>query len=283
MVKRNVWETLIGAALLLALFYVVAVAPYRPQDRERLAPGLYAHRGLHDQRQGAPENSLPAFLRAAERGYGVELDVRLTADGQVVVFHDANLARASGAPLKVSELTLSQLKRFPLFGTGQSVPTLAEALQALGGRTPLLVEIKTDGRLAELCAKVMDQLRGYQGSYSVQSFDPRVLMWFKQNQPRVLRGQLSANMFRLDNELPLMLRLPLTNLLTNFLTQPDFVSYRFQDVDQPAFRMCRQLFGLPTAGWTIRSAQDLERVCAWFDVFIFEGFEPEALRNSGHA
>ena len=163
-------------ALLLALFllYVFLTAPAR---RGRALPlaRLYAHRGLHGN--GASENSLTAFERACEAGVGIELDVRLSADGEAVVFHDATPERLCGRRERVDALTLAQLRALSL-PDGSRIPTLEEALACVSGRVPLLVEVKNGRGLTRLCAQTLTQLRSYSGPWAVESFDPRAVRYF---------------------------------------------------------------------------------------------------------
>lgn len=103
---------------------------------------LFAHRGFFTPDQRIPENSMPAFLAAAENGYGIEMDIQLTKDNQVVVFHDHTLTRMCGIDLPVRELTYEELQKFPLAGTQERIPLFKDVLKAVHGRVPLLVEIK---------------------------------------------------------------------------------------------------------------------------------------------
>ena len=164
----------------------------------------FAHRGLHDRDLGIPENSLAAFRRARDLGFGVELDVHLTADGQLAVIHDANTRRMCGRALTVEKSTLQDLRGLCLDGTDERIPTFDEALSVFdadcGGDAdplPLIVEVKTEGaawpRVAELCHKTMDALDCHCVSYCVESFDPRVLVWLRRHRPEVVRGQLSKD------------------------------------------------------------------------------------------
>lgn len=262
----------LGAVGLLAAVYLAALCPWR-RPRRGLRPGLYAHRGLHGP--GRAENSLEAFQAAAAAGYGVELDVRLSADGAVVIFHDDTLMRACGQTRGVEELSLSELKGLRLFGTPCRIPTLEQALEAMAGRCPLIVEIKPGARLEALCEKTAALLEGYPGPFCVESFDPRVLYWFRRRRPQMIRGQLSMNFFRAREGLPLALAFVLTHLMSNFLTRPDFIAYRFSDRQDTAFSVCRQLFRMPAAAWTVTEPSQLEGAQQSFDAVIFEGFRPK--------
>ena len=101
----------------------------------------FAHRGLHDEHR--PENSMAAFEAAVQAGYPIELDVRVSADGQAIVFHDAKLKRMTDANGLVAEANAEALKKFCLGGSQEGIPGLSEVLDMISGRVPVIVEIKT--------------------------------------------------------------------------------------------------------------------------------------------
>ena len=142
-----------GAALAgSAAFAAFLVAPGK-KDLKQRAPFIgrnYAHRGLHRIDKSTPENSVAAFEHAARIGYGCELDVHLTADGQLAVFHDDDTKRVCGVPGRVEDMTMAELKQLRLAGTEYTIPTLAEALEAAHG-CPLIVELKRGGRSMRPC------------------------------------------------------------------------------------------------------------------------------------
>ena len=156
--------------LLLAVGYISLILP-RLVDRADMS-GLdvdYAHRGLHGG--DVPENSLAAFEKAAEKRYGIELDVQLTKDGVPVVFHDDSLLRVCGVDRLLRDCELSELRQFRLSGSEkETIPTFAEVLELVDGRVPLLVELKTGS--AGLVRAVVPMLDEYNGSFCVESFDP---------------------------------------------------------------------------------------------------------------
>ena len=143
-----------------------------------------AHRGLHDNSSPAPENSMAAFAEAVSAGYGIELDVQLSADGEVVVFHDDGLTRVCGTEKRVDECTLAELKELRICGSGETVPTFSEVLSLIGGKVPLIVELKHGKRDPELCRKTLSLLRAYEGPFCVESFDPRILAFFRKHAGR---------------------------------------------------------------------------------------------------
>ena len=155
--------TLLLVILLLPLLWLWGI---RPRRRARRLPcGRYAHRGLYGG--GVPENSLPAFRRAAEMGIGIELDVQLTKDGRVAVFHDAGLRRVCGVDGRLCDRTLAELRRLTLCGSAEHIPTLDEVLETVGGRVPLLVELKKGPHGAELCRRTLALLRDSGYAFSV--------------------------------------------------------------------------------------------------------------------
>lgn len=148
-----------------------------------------AHRGLHDGNVQVPENSLFAFEDAAARSLPVELDVHVTDGGQVVVFHDYTLERMTGSGQPTRTLTGHDLRRHRLAGTSAHIPTLAEALEVVGGRVPVIVEVKASARPAgAVCRRVAEVLDTYGGPRAVLSFDPRLVAWFARHRRHEFRG-----------------------------------------------------------------------------------------------
>lgn len=241
---------------------------------ERLEGVRYAHRGLHGG-PAAPENSLAAFDRAVQRGYGAELDVHLTADGRLAVIHDADLFRLCGRHGMVEEMTAAELSQVRLEGTEQAIPFLEEVLALFQGKAPLVVELKSaGGNHAALAEKTMECLDRFPIDYCVESFDPRVLAWLRRKRPEVLRGQLTQNFLKRPEGLSLWNRLALTNLFYNFAARPDFVACRFDDRNLPAVRLCRWM-GVRSACWTIRTPEELRTAERERSLPIFECFDPK--------
>lgn len=248
---------------------------------------LFAHRGLHGRFTGFSENSLPAIRRAAEEGYGIEFDVQVTKDGVPVIFHDFTLQRMCGAPGKVCDYTLRELRRFCLRepGTGERIPTLAQALRAVGGRVPLIIELKVEYCDLRVCRAADRLLRDYRGPYCVESFNPLVLLWYRTHRPDVMRGQLSDGFLHMKEFRTPVKLLPsffIQHLFTNCVTRPDFIAYNHMYQGNPSRRLAHVLFRAGEAAWTVRSEEELKRAARHFDVFIFENFLPkkETLRNS---
>ena len=241
----------------------------------RLADRYYAHRGLHAIHAGIPENSLRAFRLAANNGFGAELDVRMSRDGRLVVMHDESLKRTTGANANISGVTAQVLGQLTLEGTREKVPYLEDVLPIFEGKTPLLIELKTEnGNHEELTDQVTSLLTRYPGlDFMIESFDPRVLLWLKKNRPDIIRGQLAENYFK-DPEVvcnPVM-KFILSNLMANFLTRPDFVAYRYEDRDDLAPGLCKKLWKPQMFWWVVRSQADANSLREQSDLCIFEGF-----------
>lgn len=233
-----------------------------------------AHRGLHVRAAGVPENSQAAFAAAIEHRWGIELDVRLSRDGVATVFHDATLERVCGKAGRMSDLTAAELGRLNLFGTAETVPTLRQTLDLVGGRVPILIEVKNynDAKVGPLETAVREALDGYPGPYAVQSFSPMTVDWFRRHMPKVPRGQLAS----IDAEFPQMTlagRMILRAALRAWFGNPDFVGYNVKYMPAPLTRRARAR-GLPVLAWTVRTMQQRAHALAHADNLIFENVTP---------
>lgn len=270
----------LGCTLALAVLYLLAIMPRicnRP-DTTLFQKIYFAHRGLHDNASEAPENSMAAFKKAVEAGFGMELDVQVTKDGVPVVFHDFKLDRVCGAEGKIVDSTYEELQAYTLFDSEERIPKLSDLLEMVAGRVPLIVEIKAETADVSGCVIIDNLLRAYQGPYCIESFNPMVLWWFRRHRKDVVRGQLSSN-FRKEGEYWNIFYFGMTHLLFNFLTKPDFIAYNHKFSEEPGRRICRYLYRHPAAAWTIRSEKELEALKGEYDVFIFDSFFPtEAAR-----
>ena len=216
-----------------------------------------AHRGLW-RSGGAPENSLAAFEAACVAGFGIELDVRLSADGEAMVFHDDTLERLTASAGLVEEQTADELQALRLLGSCETIPTLEEVLALIDGRAPLLVELKTPpGQEGLLERRVAEVLSDYAGPVAVLSFNVDALAWLAAHAPALRRGLNAAKADQLAGA---------------ERAQADFLSVQLDlaghDVVQGWRRMGEAL------AWTCRSPADLARVRPLVENLIFEGFSP---------
>ena len=260
--------------ILIALFFLfflflICPAGRKHRDRELLGGKFIAHRGFHNKKEGIPENSLLSFEKAIEKNLPIEIDIHLTRDGKVVVFHDDNTKRMCGIDRKVEEYTLEEIKKLKLLSTDQKIPTLEECLELVDGKVFLLIEFKVvDGNAKELCKAANEILLKYKGKYLIQSFYPQVLHWYRKNRKDICRGQLSGG-FKLKNPAKFLLG----KQLLNFIGRPDFISYEHQFAKSYLFRFAIKLGAAPV-GWTFRSKQELEQNGEYVETWIFENFDP---------
>ena len=258
------------------IFWLFLIAPGRRKMPMETFAGNYAHRGLWND--SIPENSLSAFRRAREYGFGVEMDVHLTNDGETVVFHDDNLRRVCGIDKMVRDCTLRELREYRLLDSGEGIPTLDEFLDAVGEDIPLIVEIKHDPRRDTICRKTIARLRDRKGPFCVESFDPFIVRWFMKNEKKVFRGQLAYGL-NVRGRYPLNIRnIVLSSLIVNFLGRPDFVAYDHHCGNSVPFRLMNTLYHPALAAWTIRKEKDM--VPERWDMRIFEGFIPGTLSGN---
>ncbi len=262
-----------ATVLLLYVFFINGRSGHK--GLAALRGKVFAHRGLHNADR--PENSLSAFAAAKERGYGVELDLHLLRDGTLAVFHDHTLSRMTGADGKIEELTAEQLHDYHLNGTDQTIPTFDEVLAVFDDRVPLVVELKAAGNHRALVDAACKQLEQYGAPYCMESFDPRCLWFLRRRHPQIIRGQLSQDFMHAEEaevKLSGPIKFILTHLLTNFLTRPDFVAYKFDDRRRLSVRLTRGLWRVQGAVWTLTDPAQHAAAVEEGLLPIFEQYEP---------
>ena len=258
--------------VLLFLIYLFLIAPRNRKEMKDFKTKMYAHRGLHNAERA--ENSMSAFRAAVEGGYGIELDIRLSGDGELVVFHDDTLDRVCGREGKVIDFTADELATFKLSGTNDGIPRFSDVLALVDGKVPLLVEIKEDAGVSAVSEAACKMLKGYKGAYIVESFNPLSLKTVKDNMPEVARGILSHRYYEYEPyRKPLYFLLQ--SLLLNFLCRPAFIAYDHRHAKAFGLRFVRGFFHVPTLAWTVKSAEaEAEARKNGFDGIIFEGYLP---------
>lgn len=266
--------TVFVLVLLLAVVYLLSTRCRRGHpELKNLHGWKYAHRGLYGV--GCPENSMAAFRKARDMGYGVELDVHLLADGNLAVIHDSQLKRMTGSEGRIEDLTTAQLRSYRLNGTEETIPEFRQVLDLYAGRAPLIVELKVMGNnYAALCERACEMLDSYKGVYCMESFDPRCVYWLKKNRPDVIRGQLTENYFKRKNKLPFVLKCLLTHQMLNFLTMPDFVAYRYEDCATFSYWLVRKFWKTEGVAWTLDNREDYEKAVQDGLIPIFENIIP---------
>ncbi len=221
----------------------------------------YAHRGLYNEDQSIRENSLAAFKAALASGVGVELDVTLSQDQEVVVYHDASLERLFKRVQRVNQLSSEALK-------GLDIVRLEEVLKLFSNQQPLIIELKNHGNYQILCEKVAQILDTYQGEFMIESFDPRIVFWFRLNRPNFIRGQLLMSLKMYDNKI---MGLFLISMLYNFLTRPHFMATH-HTMKYRIFGWLMPFLGAKRVIWTIHENDDIDEMLV--DGIIFEFYIP---------
>jgi len=259
--------------ILLGVYLVLLIGRLSHKELPALKNWYYAHRGLH--KEGLPENSLGAFAAAKDAGYGIELDIHLMKDGNLAVIHDASLLRTAGADVRIEDLTAADLDNYCLEGTEEKVPLFSEVLSLIDGKVPLIVELKSENNnYALLCETACKMLENYCGMYCMESFDPRCIFWLKRNRNDIIRGQLAYNLFRINSNVPAVMKFLLRHNLLNIVTKPDFVAYGFTDRKTLSNFLCRKLWGVQGVTWTIRDKVDFDTAVKEGWIPIFENFLP---------
>ncbi len=236
-----------------------------------------AHRGLHEAAHGTIENTAGAVRAAIAAGYGIEVDVQISADGEAKVHHDDVLGRLTEGVGRLDSLSAAELKRVPFRGSAERMMTLAELCDLVGGRVVMLIELKSrfdgDGRLP---ARVAEVLAGYRGPAAPMSFDPRQLAALRHKAPRLACGIVAAK-YRPHpywDLMPFWLRRGMGYLVSAAAARPQFVAYAVTDLPALAPLLARRGLGLPLLTWVVRTAAERKIAARWADQLIFEGFRP---------
>lgn len=234
-----------------------------------------AHRGLHGN--GLVENTLGAAAAAAAANYGIEVDLQLSADGEVMVFHDTTLDRVTKSSGPLAAKSLAELKEVAFRDCAERIPTLQELLDTVAGRTPLILELKSEGDGdTRLPARVAKILLGYAGPVAAMSFDPEMVIALRKFAPGLPRGIVAERYY--DHAdwkgLSAAEKFRLGNLLHMPKTSPHFIAYYIRDLPAFAPLLARYLLGMKLLTWTVRSEPEQRRARWWANQVIFEGFRP---------
>jgi glycerophosphoryl diester phosphodiesterase len=236
-----------------------------------------AHRGLHDPTQGLIENTAGAVRAAIAAGYGIEVDVQLSGDGEAMVYHDDTLGRLTEGEMRLDCLSAAELKRVSFRNTSDRMMTLGDLCDLVGARTTILIELKSrfDGDM-RLANRVAEVLSPYSGPAAPMSFDPWQIKALR-HKARSLACGIVAAKYRPHpywDLMPAWMRHGMGYLLTALAAQPQFVAYAAADLPALAPMVARRLFRLPLLAWTIRSDTERQRALHWADQVVFEGFKP---------
>lgn len=228
-----------------------------------LTEKVISHRGIYDNKI-VFENSIEAIKNAAKKGYIIEIDIHLTKDNKLVVFHDYNIKRITGENMIVENHTYEELNKQKII----HIPLLEEILLILNGKVPLLIEIKQKKKVGILEQKLIETLKNYNGQYAIQSFNIKTVYWFKKNYPNILRGQLSSKYKK--SKIPLIKKIILKNMLFNFITKPNFISYKYNELTIKKITKLKKKYIV--LGWTITTKKDYNKYIKYYDNLICEHF-----------
>ena len=223
---------------------------------------IIAHRGIHNNKD-IYENTKEAFLLAIKKGYIIELDIRITKDKKIVVFHDKNIKRITKQNKIIEESTYQELNNQKII----HIPLLSEVLELVNGQVPLLIELKQENKVGELESTFMQIMKNYKGKYAIQSFNPNVLYWFKRKYPNILRGQLSYKYKK--QRISSIKKLILSNMLLNVFTKPNFISYKYNELSVTKINYYKKK-QIHLIGWTITNEREFKHYKQYYDNLICE-------------
>lgn len=238
------------------------------KDLEFLSRSLIAHGGYYNNKKGIPENSVLAFKKAIDNNYLIELDVRLTKDQKLVVFHDDNLKRVCGVNKRVKDLTYRELLRYNLFDTTLKVPLFSDVIKLVNGRVPILIETKYHNRYGVLEKILINELSNYKGLYAIQSFYPMSLLWLKRNTKDIPIGLLSSNF---KNDLNRLKSIIGKTLILDLFFKTDFISYDVKGLPNNYLSYKRNKKKIVI--WTIKNKKDYDLARQYTDSLICENFD----------
>ena len=236
-----------------------------------------AHRGLHDAARGLIENTAGAVAAAIEAGFGIEVDVQVSGDGEAMVYHDNTLGRLTEGAERLDRLTTAALKQVPFRGSSARMMTLSDLCDLVAGRATMAIELKSrfdgDDRLASRVAAVLAR---YAGPAAPMSFDPRQIQVLRHKVPHIPCGIVAAKYHPHPywDLMPVWMRRGMGYLLTGLAARPQFVAYAVADLPAFAPLFARRVLRLPLLAWTVRTESERQRAMRWADQMIFEGLRP---------
>lgn len=229
-----------------------------------------AHRGLHKGFE-VPENSMHAFKRAINSNYGIELDVRLTKDEKVIVFHDKNLIRLCADRRKIRTQNYTAIKNIKLYNSNETIPLLSDVLNLVKGKVPIIIEVKNYAEVGLLEELVAKELELYKGEVAVCSFNYHVIDWFRKNRPSITRGLIFGDIKKFEIKF-----FKSTFLYRFFKVKPDFISLDYKLLNTLIPMFCRRT-DIPIVSWTIDSKKKRRKAIRLVDNIIFENIKPKKI------
>lgn len=263
---------IVAVVLVVGYWFATGGLPAR-EPAAWLSARAIAHRGQWTDGPERPENSLAAFAEAARNGYALELDAQLSADGQVVVFHDEDLERMTGEPGRLADKSLQQLQELHLLGGEEGIPTLADVFDLVDGRVPIFVEIKNPGDVGALEDKVAREVTAYDGEATIMSFNPFSVARVAAAYPEIPRGQIASALK--DSGRAFYEVFLLRYLLMNWKSKPDYIAYDLQELPSTTTKI-QQWRGRPLIGWVANSPEEREAAEEFCDAVEFNPHAPRS-------
>lgn len=237
------------------------------KNLEWIKTEYFAHRGLHNKVY--PENTLGAFQNAVKHEFDIELDIRLSKDQQIVVYHDRNLQRLCGVNLNVEELSYEELQEYSINETSERISLLTDVLNKLPKETKYLIELKPVKNPRLFVSNFISLIKDYKITYAIHSFDPRIINQFRKQDDSIIRGQI-ASTFKGDS---LFARLFVKDLHSNLITKPDFTNYNFKDLPRKKLDKLHRK-GHMIISYVAKNEKNLNFVRDRYDNAVFENFIP---------
>lgn len=225
---------------------------------------IIAHRGGFFDNQKIYENTQEVFQTALQKGFAIELDVRVTKDNQVVVYHDDNLKRLMNEDAVIEDLRLDELPNEPF-----SIPLFRDILKQIDGKVPLLIEIKSMHQIGHSIDTIMEELKDYTGEYAIQSFHPYVLLYLKWHYKDVIRGQLGSP--NRQKDIPKIQKWITKTMCFNKLTKPTFISYEYNEISFKKIAKLKKKYVMIC--FTIREQDDYTKCKDIYDAWICENMQ----------
>ena len=224
-----------------------------------------AHRGLHDKK--TPENTISAFLKANKHRLPIELDVQLTKDDELIVFHDKNLKRLIGVDKDIGDCSYEEIRKYKIKNSEEKIPLLREVLDLIDGSSYLDIEIKHYNRPFKLIKKVSALMQNYKGKYQIKSFNPLIPYLYKRKNPEIKCGILVGNLDK--TKLPKILKKILLDLKYLWIYKPDFIAYNIDDINDKTIKKINK-YNIPLHLFTIDTLEKLKKAKGLSDTIIFE-------------
>lgn len=224
---------------------------------------IIAHRGIHNN-LNIPENSIKAFKCALFCNVPIELDIHLTTDNKLVVFHDSNLLRMTGENKLIRKCSYDELKKFNLLDTDEKIPLFEDVLSLVNGKVLIDIEIKNDKRLNTTIKQLIKVLDNYNGEVIIQSFYLKYLLSLKQKRKNYILGILVTNAeyfyYRFIDSKAILK-----------LLKPNFIAYNKKMVKYSRIKNIRKK-GISIFAWTIKNRKEKEAAFKYADSIISEYF-----------